>query len=88
MLQLIHCSSPLPLTLYMLTYFLCVATGMRSAEIPRDPQRHPGSRYQAVDNVVSAHCSRRHARNGLVTWWLPEAGNVGCSQADHCVIAP
>ena len=51
MLQLIHCSSPSPSHYICSRIFLCVATGMRSAEIPRDPQCHPGSRYQAVDNV-------------------------------------
>lgn len=60
---------PLPLTLYMLTYFFVLkgnkdhhqscqlATGAGSAEIPRKPQHHPGSGRQAVGSAISTHCS-------------------------------
>lgn len=102
MLQLTHCSSPLPLTLYMFMYFfVCVWKGNKNHhqnlsachgyEEYWDTQRPPASSWEQTPG--GGQCCQcplfwRHARNSLVTWWLPEAGNVGCSQGDHCVITP
>lgn len=96
MLQLtVH--HPSPITLYTFMYSCVerkqnhhqngsVCRGRQDAECPEISRiiLRADTRWRAVPSPLFLE----GCRNGLLPWWLPEAGHVGCSEGDQSSSPP